>query len=58
VVHQTNLALPKINSNSDPNELQDLFEQMHNTLDPFYKELFGAFEDPKGILLFRCVAYL
>lgn len=48
-IHQTSLAIPKISiDNSNPQLLEDLFQQMYDTLDPFYRELFEAFEDPKG----------
>ena len=29
-------------------DMEKLFQDLHQDLDPFYKSLFGSFKDPKG----------
>jgi hypothetical protein len=43
---KTNIAIPDILN--EETDMDQLFDDIYSNLDPFYKTLYGAFEDPSG----------
>ena len=44
---EAGLALPDIEVYNE-DEMEELYQSMYDSLDPFYQTLYGAFKDPSG----------
>ena len=55
-VHGKNLFFPNLQG-SDA-EIEELFQKLYESEDPFYKELFGCFKDPQGKIIDQSILAL